>query len=463
MKKFFLLFPLAVVALVTSCTPKDGNDEVIEEVSKSVSFSPQIKGSTRATDLQFEEGDKISVFASTTGSISSENYAQNVCYGYEDNLFTTEGTLSYPSSNEDLTFFAVYPYGDYVTPEFSFTVMSDQRSHTNYTASDLMTATAVGENSKVVDLVFNHRLSKIVLNIYSDNMPVGEQTVVFKDVRSNVIANLSSNTYRVEEFEKADIYAASNGTNSFKVLLPPQAFAKDMLLAEIAVGEKVFSWILDRDLVLNSGVEYVFNLELKDNVVFVAQINPWGEPEQIESVIPEEYLGLLEPYIPIHTGTTPPNIEGTYFISPNALLTDNVGFEPGYVFADDYIMFYDQTSDNTINMKTTQLLGDLSVGEGLFISGSGENFTIYFNEHTTYDNGSWVIKATIISGEYEDGSIKNYTCAFLILDEYDTDDSLMDVGQYRVLIDQNYISESTVWPLETRSGVRAAGKLKTAK
>ena len=105
MKKFFLLFPLAVVALVTSCTPKDGNDEVIEEVSKSVSFSPQIKGSTRATDLQFEEGDKISVFASTTGSISSENYAQNVCYGYEDNLFTTEGTLSYPSSNEDLTFF----------------------------------------------------------------------------------------------------------------------------------------------------------------------------------------------------------------------------------------------------------------------------------------------------------------------------------------------------------------------
>ena len=209
--------------------------------------------------------------------------------------------------------------------------------------------------------------------------------------------------------------------------------------------------------------EYVFNLELKDNVVFVAQINPWGEPEQIESVIPEEYLGLLEPYIPIHTGTTPPNIEGTYFISPNALLTDNVGFEPGYVFGDEYIMFYDQTSDNTINMKSTQLLGDLSVGEGLFISGSGEKFTIYFNEYTTYDKGSWLIKATIISGEYEDGSIKNYTCAFLILDEYDTDDSLMDVGQYRVVIDQNYISESTVWPLETRSGVRAAGKLKTAK
>ena len=438
--------------LASSCA--NNQDEPQVSSKKGISFSAKIKGTTRATDLQFENGDEISVFGSTSNSIEESNYAQNVRYKYSNGMFDSDYNLSYPSPSDDLTFFAVYPYGDYTTPEFTFAVNTDQSYHSDYTTSDLMTASAVGNNSKVVDLVFTHRLSKIIINISSSDMPAGEQSIVFKNVKNYASINLRTNTFSSIEGYRADIIGSSNGTNSFKVILPPQTIATGNEFVEITIGDKVFSWVADRDMIFNSGVEYSYDLEIKDNVLFTAQINPWGNPDDIEAVIPEEYLEILEPYIPIHPGVNPPNIEGTYLVSPSILVTDNVGFEPGYIFADKYIQFYGQTSDNRINSRSTQLLGDLSVGEGLFISGEGNDFSVYFNEYTTEEDGSWMVKATIISGTIVDGYIQDYTYAFIILDAYDTTDRYMDPGQYRVICDGDYVSPITTWPLEETRSIR---------
>ena len=169
-------------------------------------------------------------------------------------------------------------------------------------------------------------------------------------------------------------------------------------------------------------------------------------------------MDILKPYITIHEGTTPPNIEGTYHITPNVLVIDSVGSEPGYQFADDYIQFYGQTADNTINSRSTQLLGDLSTSEGVFISGSGNDFTVYFNRYTTYDNGSWLVAAAIISGTLIDGVIHNYTNAFVILEDYDTVDQYLDTGAYRVICDGDYASLLTTWPLDnTRTINKSTG------
>ncbi len=455
---------LATILLACSCntddvqSPEDDTTPVPGYKNKSVSFSARVQATSRATDLQFEEGDKISVFASETGYIEENNFAQNIRYTYDNDLFTTNFYLTYPSATQDLTFFAVYPYGNYTTPEFEFAVKKDQRSYDDYTSSDLMTASAVGNNAKVVDLLFSHRLAKLVINISSEGMPAGEQKLVIKNAKYIAAADLSANSFSSVEGKNADIIASSNGTNSFKVLLPPQVFSKGSLFAEITIGGMTFEWVLDHDIILNSGVEYPYTVEIKDSVAFTAQINPWGEPEAIESVIPDEYLDLLEPYIPIYTGTTPPNVEGTYLISPMTMVMDSHdNFEPGYQFADNYIQFYNQTSDNTISCRSTQLLGDLSVGEGLFISGEGENFTIYFNEYTTEEDGSWLVKATIISGQAVDGLLYDYTYAFIILDDYDVNDQYMDVGQYRVFCEGDGVCEQTTWPLDTRTNRKATG------
>lgn len=429
--------------------------------SSSIAFSAHIMKPSRATDISFENGDKISVFASVNGEIREENYAQNVCYEYYDNLFTTNGILSY-QNDSTLTFYAIYPFGDYSTPSFTFKTETDQSSHEKYSASDLMTATATSNNEKVVDLTFNHRLSKVILNFSAEVMPAGVQSVTFKNVKNTVIADLSKNTFKYSE-SQTDIIACPNGTNSFKAILPPQVIENGSLFAEIRIGDKTYSWELDRDIILNSGVEYTFSLVLKDNVTFTSQINPWNTQEEIVSIIPEEYLELISPYIPIYEGTTPPNVEGVYLITPNILVTDNVGYTPGHGFADDYVMLYNQTLDNKINIKSTQLLGDLETGEGVFISGEGNNFTIYYDGYTTYDNGSWLTTATVISGTITENGISNYNHAFIVLDAYDTVDQYMDPGQYRILCDGDYISTPTEWPLESRSTTKAKGKSKFEK
>lgn len=458
-----LLLSMSVIALLALSCAQPDDSPVFTANPDAVAFSAAIRPSTRATDISFESGDKISIFATDNGSLQYSNYADNVEYTYYDGLFTTQESLTYADMNTTLAFYAVYPYDEYTTPGFTFYVNLDQSTHDAYTKSDLMTASNTGRDQEVVDLVFNHNLTKVVLNFSSNNLPAGIQYVTFKNVYYAAEANLSSNTFKATGY-RSDIEASPNGTNSFKVILPPQTIQAGELFAEIVIGGKTYVWEVERDLILSSGVEYVYDLELQDNsVMFTSQINPWNEPSDIEAVIPDEYIDLMDDYIPIYDGTTPPDIEGIWLMDPLELYYDSAGAtKEDFDFAPDYIWFYDQTSDNTLNMMSTQNLGDLSTAEGVFVSGSGNNFTVYFNEYVTYNDGSWLVKATLMSGTVSGSYIKNFRYAFIIVEDYDPNSQFMDAGDFRVLEDGDYWSEQTAWPLNTKNA-GVSGDLITIK
>lgn len=447
MKRF--IFILAAMTLLTVECTQPSEEPGYEPNPDAVSFTAAIMPSTRATDISFEAGDQISLYATDKGSLSSSNYAQNVQYTYYDGLFTTQQALTYPDQNTTLAFYAIYPYGNYNTPKFTFAVNRDQSTHSAYTKSDLMTASNTGRNTDIVDLVFNHNLTKVIINLSSANLPAGTQSITFKNVYFTASADLASNTYKATG-NLTDIKASSNGTNSFKVILPPQTIRKGETFAEITIGGKKYLWEVESDLILSSGVEYVYDLHLKQNsVMFTANINPWNDPSAITSVIPEEYINILENHIPIYEGNTPPDIQGIWLASPYDMYYDSNGFDAN--FADAWFWFYNQKSDNTISMKKTQNLGDLTTGEGAFISGSGNNFTVYFNQYTTNEDSSWVLSASLVSGTKSGNTIKNFRFAFIVLDVYDPYDELMGPGDYRVIEDSDYYTYQSEWPLDTKS------------
>ena len=140
----------------------------------AILFSADIQAATKATDIAFENGDEISVFATTAKVPEETNYAQNVKYTYYDALFSTSEELVYPDEYTTLSFYAVYPYGSYTTPSFDFAVNKDQSTNETYTGSDLMTASQVAKNEDVVDLRFSHRMAKVVINLNARNLPAGE-------------------------------------------------------------------------------------------------------------------------------------------------------------------------------------------------------------------------------------------------------------------------------------------------
>lgn len=273
----FLILPLMAALCQKEPAPTPPDDPVVEE-PYDVSFSAKVNDlTTRATDTAFETGDEISVFACYDASLASSNYAQNVRYAYSDGLFKASSPISYPDKDAALTFYAVYPFGNYSVPELRFTVSNDQSSEPAYTDSDLMTASAIAKDKEIVDLKFSHRLAKVVLNLSTVNIPAGEQSVTFKRVYTSVNADIADNNF-TETGSRYDVISSPDGTNGFKVILPPQKISAGELFAEIRIGDKVYDWVTDSDIYLSSGIEHTYTATLKETTVSIsADINDWAE------------------------------------------------------------------------------------------------------------------------------------------------------------------------------------------
>jgi hypothetical protein len=168
----------------------------------------------------------------------------------------------------------------------------------------------------------------------------------------------------------------------------------------------------------------------------------------INEVVPIAIQEKLKVYMPINTGTTPPDIEGTYLINPDALVYTSDGqFSVGYVFTDETIMFSGQNNvTNIITYKDKQGNSSQS-SDDVSVSGTGDNFTAYFNTEGEYDDKVTTFKtATIISGTISPSGIKNLTSAFVMLEKNDPNKILMAVNDYRIFKDGNGLASNTTWP-----------------
>lgn len=178
----------------------------------------------------------------------------------------------------------------------------------------------------------------------------------------------------------------------------------------------------------------------------------YEEPDnRIEDVVPEDIVKKLDPYITIYRGVNPPNVEGAYRIDP--MLTvycedeGNGGFNPGTKVTSEDIRLYGQNKiNNTINYEEYTVSGSsYALGEGAFISGYGNYFTIFFNTIGESHNIS-TKTALVISGEKTSNGIKNLKYAFIMVEKgADPQGLLMKEGVFRVFEDGDYISSPITW------------------
>ncbi len=152
-----LLILAAAIALV-GCMKE--TDKQLSQ-TKAVAVDPTI---TRATEVDFEQGDAIGLNIVTTEGI----HAQNAKLLFGGEIFaSTEQLQWYEDAGLEATLTAYYPYAEN-EPE-TFTINADQRSE-GYFASDLMMARKEGVTPSVqaIDMTFYHKLTKIVINIKND-------------------------------------------------------------------------------------------------------------------------------------------------------------------------------------------------------------------------------------------------------------------------------------------------------
>lgn len=177
--------------------------------------------------------------------------------------------------------------------------------------------------------------------------------------------------------------------------------------------------------------------------------------ERIETVIPTEMREDLGQHMTLYSGVTPPNIEGVYLLKPMIALYCSE-MDAGWEAAPATIRFLNQNAEtNTIDIEEEEG-SQYTTGEGAFISGTGDNFTIYFNTYTTSTQNSWHRRALVISGTKVDGGIKDMQYAFVMVERGEDYVGPMGIGDMHVFHDSDGMSENTNWTLKAASPRKAA-------
>jgi hypothetical protein len=146
----------------------------------------------------------------------------------------------------------------------------------------------------------------------------------------------------------------------------------------------------------------------------------------------------------IYEGYNPPALSGRFLMSPVILVSSNFDdfAQPGYQFNDAIIEFSD-FDPNTLTLKVSFTESSTSgEGKGSFISGQGNNFTVYVRIDTKDSQGHEFLQTDVYSGTLEPGGIRNLQrSVFMVDDKGDPNDDYIENGQGRLVRDGDGFSE----------------------
>lgn len=230
---------MALILLSTACTNENSNDLADSKVTADkVAF--YVQAPTRAGETTFDTGDAISVFASTaTNGVlnTTGNYADNAKYAYVSDGFIHTGTgINVPNMpGNTVAYYAVYPFMEQLTPQFSFTVNTDQSTYDAYTKSDLMLASVnTSAMTQTVPLKFDHVMSRLLIDATDLRLNWGTYSLELLCYDSSVNVNLQNQSVQsVSDFKRIKVCA--DGAHHFKVILPPQLLKLGNVVASLQI------------------------------------------------------------------------------------------------------------------------------------------------------------------------------------------------------------------------------------
>ena len=271
-------------ALLVSCQQEE--NETTTPSDSRITISPVI---TRATEVNFETGDKIGV---TIIQNDDFVYAENKQMTFNDGVFAGD-LLWYPEGNDKSQIVAYYPYREGNTPT-SFSVEADQT--TGYGASDLMAASNkdVLPTVNTITMNFKHLLTKLVINVTKE-VEANITSIALKGSIPTATLDLAALTVTADANVAAtNITAQVVETNkTYRALIVPQTVA---LTLEVATSDgKTLSQKLT-STTLAQGGQYSVNIRvLPDDieVKLIGDIENWTDEGEIgaDNEIPfEEHL-----------------------------------------------------------------------------------------------------------------------------------------------------------------------------
>ena len=170
--------------------------------------------------------------------------------------------------------------------------------------------------------------------------------------------------------------------------------------------------------------------------------------DRLDNVVPEDIQDKIKDHMPLYDGINPPFVEGAYLIEPMTCLYDEENYyQPGHEVIETVIRFSNQnTTTNTLDYEDYEGSLQTSTGSGAFISGSGDNFTAYFNTEGINYGDTYTKTALVISGTKTAEGIRNLYYAFVMVEKSGPNvDRIMGEGMFRIFKDEDGLSVNTTW------------------
>ena len=287
MKKMTKFFALALLAgAMVSCSTEDTvpstqNDKV------AVQFTGGISVNTRAAGLAWADGDRIGIFMTGTNqSLSADAIKEgvdNVCYQSNGSIgfspISGGKTIFFPIDG-DVDFYSYYPQTTVNDYKVALN-MADQKSQE---AIDFMYAKTTGCHKSIpqVELKFNHKLSKLILNVQPGNGLTQDDlinlTVTIKDQNTTATFNLADGVISGEgNPDNIQMKATQVGKIYEAILLPTATTTREIEFNLNNGHDAPFVWTMATDLKGGNLYNYTTVKLTRTGVELSGTIKPWNE------------------------------------------------------------------------------------------------------------------------------------------------------------------------------------------
>lgn len=274
MKRLWIL--ALAVATVVACHQKEETSVV--SVAGKITVEPII---TKATEVNFEAGDKIGLTVIAEGS--AENYATNEALVYASDVFTSDLEW-YADVYTKADLYAYYPYNETGAP-VSYFQFEDQSEGIG--AADFMMAAKKGvlPTSNAVAMVFKHMMTKLVINIDNESGAEVEKVEVMSachgvdlDYKNMTLTDMTGAV--PTEMLQTTTYEAVAG-KTWQMILVPQTGALEI---SVTLSNKT---VIKQNLVsttYKSGGQYTINARVlpdKMTVTATGEIENWTDEGEV--------------------------------------------------------------------------------------------------------------------------------------------------------------------------------------
>ena len=259
-------------ALLVSCLQEE--NETTTPSDSRITISPII---TRATEVNFESGDKIGVTITQNGDFV---YAENKLMTFNDGVFAGD-LLWYPEGNDKSQIVAYYPYREGNTPA-SFSVQTDQT--TGYGASDLMAASKsdILPTTSVISMNFKHMFTKLLINVTKE-VEANISSIALKGSIPTATLDLAALTVTADANVTATNITAQavEANKTYRAIIVPQTVA--LTLEVVTSDGKTLSQKLT-SATLAQGGQYSVNIRVLPDDIEVklsGEIDGWTDEGEI--------------------------------------------------------------------------------------------------------------------------------------------------------------------------------------